>query len=136
LVLEVGSIKPRIRPFDERDTDAVVGLSLRAWALVFAPIERALGSEIYRRLYSDGWRVSQQQVVEAACTAQKIRVWVAEVDASTVGFIAVKLHPETSIGEIYLLAVDPDYQDSGIGTTLTEFALEAIREAGMMVAMV
>jgi GNAT superfamily N-acetyltransferase len=130
------SVQPRIRPFDDRDAEAVVSLSLRAWAPVFASIEQAMGSEIYRRLYPEGWRASQQQAVEAVCAAQKTRVWVAEVGASTVGFVAVEPHYERSIGEIYMLAVDPDYQGGGIGTALTEFALDWIKDAGMAVAMV
>ena len=95
-----------------------------------------MGSEIYRRLYPEGWRASQRQAVEAVCAAQKTRVWVAEVGASTVGFVAVEPHYERSIGEIYMLAVDPDYQGGGIGTALTEFALDWIKDAGMAVAMV
>lgn len=130
------SIQPRIRPFEDRDTEAVVNLSLRAWAPVFASIEQAIGSEIYRRLYPEGWRESQRRSVESTCAAPKIRVWVAEVGASTVGFVAVELHPESSMGEIYMLAVDPDYQGAGIGTALTEFALAWIKDAGMAVAMV
>jgi len=64
-------------------------------------------------------------------------VWVAEVGASAVGFVAIELdHPERRMGEISMLAVDPDYQGSGIGTALTEFALDRLEEAGMTVAMV
>jgi ribosomal protein S18 acetylase RimI-like enzyme len=64
-------------------------------------------------------------------------VWVAEVGASTVGFVAVELdHPERGMGEICMLAVDPDYQGGGIGTALSEFALERLKEAGMRMAMV
>ena len=133
---EVEPIQPLIRPFEDPDAEAVIGLSLRAWAPVFASIERALGPEIYGRLYPDGWRASQRQAVEALWAARKARVWVAEVGASTVGFVAVELHPESSIGEIYMLAVDPDHQGGGIGTALTEFALERIKDAGMAVAMV
>ena len=40
-------MRPQIRPLDDRDAEAVVGLSLRAWAPVFASIERVLGSEIH-----------------------------------------------------------------------------------------
>lgn len=109
---------------------------MRAWDPVFASIERAMGAEVYERLYPAGWRESQRKSVEAACAAQKIRVWVAEIDAGIVGFVAVELHPEDGIGEIYMLAVDPDNQGSGIGTTLTEFALDWIQDAGMPVAMV
>jgi ribosomal protein S18 acetylase RimI-like enzyme len=64
-------------------------------------------------------------------------VWVADVGASAVGFVAVDLdHPERSMGEISMLAVDPDHQGGGIGTALTEFALDRLKEAGMTVAMV
>ena len=93
-------------------------------------------SEVYEQLYPEGWRESQRQAVEAVLAAKKTRVWVAKVGTSTVGFVAVDLHPESSMGEIYMLAVDPDYQGGGIGTALTEFALARIKDAGMAVAMV
>jgi ribosomal protein S18 acetylase RimI-like enzyme len=130
------STGPQIRSFEDRDTDAVVDLSLRAWAPVFESIEQAIGSGIYRRLYPDGWRTGQQQSVEDVCASQKTQVWVAEVGESTVGFVAVELHHESNYGEIYMLAVDPDHQGDGIGTALTEFALDRIKDAGMAVAMV
>jgi ribosomal protein S18 acetylase RimI-like enzyme len=64
-------------------------------------------------------------------------VWVEEVDGAAVGFVAVELHhPERSMDQISMLAVDPDYQGSGIGTALTTFALDRLRNAGMKVAMV
>jgi ribosomal protein S18 acetylase RimI-like enzyme len=129
-------MRPQVRPLGDRDVEAVVGLSLRAWAPVFASIEQALGAEIYGRLYPDGWQASQRQAVEAVCASQVKRVWVAEVDGTPVGFVAVELHPESSMGEIHMLAVDPDHQGNGIGTALTEFALARIKDAGMAVAMV
>ena len=68
---------------------------------------------------------------------QKGRVWVAEVGASAVGFVAIELdHPESSMGEISMLAVDPDHQGWGIGTALTAFALDRLKDAGMTMAMV
>ena len=67
----------------------------------------------------------------------KERVWIAEVDERAVGFVAVEIdHPERGMGETSMLAVDPDYQGGGIGTSLTEFALERLKVAGMTVAMV
>ena len=64
-------------------------------------------------------------------------MWVAEVNGATVGFAAIELGcHESCMGEISMLAVDPDYQSGGIGTALTEFALDRIQDAGMTVAMV
>lgn len=129
-------MRPRIRPLEARDAEAVVDLSLRAWAPVFASLEQTLGSEIFRRLHPN-WREDQQRAVEEVCAAQKGRVWVAELGASAVGFVAVEIYDaKRRMGEISMLAVDPDYQGGGIGTALTEFALERLKDAGMRVALV
>jgi ribosomal protein S18 acetylase RimI-like enzyme len=129
-------MQPRIRPLEDRDADTVIDLSLRAWAPVFTSLEQALGSEVFRRLHPD-WREDQRRVVEDVCAAKKDRVWVAELGASAVGFVAVEVYDlERSIGEISMLAVDPDYQGGGIGTALTEFALDRLKDTGMRVAMV
>jgi ribosomal protein S18 acetylase RimI-like enzyme len=132
----VDSVQPRIRPFEDRDAEAVVDLSLRAWAPVFASLEQVLGSEIFRRLHPD-WREDQRRAVEDVLAAKVGRVWVADVDGTAVGFVAIELHhPERSVGEISMLAVDPDHQGGGIGTALAEFALDRLEDAGMKVAMV
>ena len=131
-----GDIPPRVRPLEDRDVEAVVDLSLRAWAPAFASLERVLGSEIFRRQHPD-WREDQRRAVEDVCDPEGGHVWIAEVGASTVGFVAIQLHrPEQSMGEISMLAVDPDYQGGGIGTALTEFALDRLKDAGMTVATV
>jgi ribosomal protein S18 acetylase RimI-like enzyme len=129
-------MQPRIRPFEHRDAEAVVALSLRAWAPAFASLQQVLGFDIFGRQHPD-WREDQRRAVEEVCAAKKGRVWVAEVGASVVGFVAVELHhPERGMGETCMLAVDPDHQGGGIGTALTEFALDRLKDAGMRVAMV
>ena len=129
-------MRPRIRPFDDRDAEAVVALSLRAWAPAFASLERVLGPEIFERQHPD-WREDQRRAVEEVLAPNKGRVSIAEVDERAVGFVAVEIdHPERGMGETSMLAVDPDYQGGGIGTSLTEFALERLKDAGMTVAIV
>jgi len=130
-------MRPRIRPFEDRDAEAVVGLSLRAWAPAYASLERVLGPEIFRRQHPD-WREDQRRAVRGVLAANERNVWVAEAGAGFVaGFVAIELdHPEEGMGEISMLGVDPDRQGAGIGTALTEFALERLKEAGMGVAMV
>jgi GNAT superfamily N-acetyltransferase len=126
-----------VRPLEDRDVDAVVDLSLRAWAPVFASLERVLGPGIFERLNPEGWRKSQRQAVKDVCDARDKHVWVAEADGAAIGFVAIELRdPERKMGEISILAVDPDHEGAGIGTALTEFALDRLKEAGMKVAMV
>ena len=124
-----------VRELVEGDIDAVVRLSLRAWEPVHASIRRAFGPELNEALNPD-WRVSQARDVVAVCTSPANRVWVAETVGAVVGFVAVHVHDDRRIGEIAMLAVDPDAQQAGVGTTLTEFAVQWIREAGVPVAMV
>ena len=132
----VDSVQPRIRLFEDRDAETVVDLSLRAWAPVYASLEQVLGSDIFRRMHPD-WRGDQRRAVEEVLTAKKGLVWVAELDGAVAGFVAIELHhPERNMGEISMLAVGPDYQGGGIGTALTEFALDRLKDAGMKVAMV
>lgn len=128
-------MKIQIEPYEPHQLDAVISLSLRAWAPVFDSIQKVMDAEVYRQFYPD-WRVNQQKAVEDVCAAEDTNVWVA-IDAGTVaGFVAVKLDLESSMGEIYMVAVDPDFQGRGIGTALTEFALDWMKNAGMSVAMV
>jgi ribosomal protein S18 acetylase RimI-like enzyme len=126
----------RIEPYDADRLDAVIRLSLRAWVPVFDSIQKVMDLDVYQSFYPDGWRVKQQEAVEGVCAAEDTNVWVAIDAGSTVGFVAVKLDSESSMGEIYMVAVDPDFQGRGIGSALTEFAVNWMKDAGMSVAMV
>ena len=124
-----------VRELVEGDIDAVVRLSLRAWEPVHASIRHAFGPELNDALYPD-WRVSQERDVVAVCTSPANQVWVAETVGAVIGFVAVRVHDDRRIGEIAMLGVDPDAQREGVGSTLTEVAVERIRDAGVPVAMV
>jgi GNAT superfamily N-acetyltransferase len=125
----------QIEPYNPHQLDVIVRLSLRAWTPVFDSIQNVMDSEVYRHFYPD-WRVNQQKAVEEVCATEDTNVWVA-IDADIiVGFVAVKLDLESSMGEIYMVAVDPDFQGRGIGSALIEFALDWMKNAGMSVAMV
>jgi GNAT superfamily N-acetyltransferase len=129
-------MQPIVRAFEERNQDAVIALSLRAWAPVFASLEEILGkSGVYSQMHRD-WRVDQQRAVQAACSTEGMQVWVAELDTVVTGFVAARLDHQESMGEIYMIAVDPDYQRNGIGSLLTSFALQWFKDNGMALAMV
>ena len=104
----------RIEPYQSHYLDAIVHLSLRAWAPVFDSLQNTMNTEVYQVFYPEHWCVSQQKDVENVCSAEDIDVWVAIDDDSVKGFIAVKLHLEDTMGEIYMVAVDPIFKDLGL----------------------
>jgi GNAT superfamily N-acetyltransferase len=129
-------MEPTIRPLDPDDRDAVVALSLRAWAPAFASVKDVLGSAVYEAQYPSGWRASQRAAVGHACDSEAIQVWVAETDAAIAGFVAVQLHEADRMGEISMLAVDPSHQRQGIAAALIDRATGWIADKGMSSVMV
>ena len=128
------AVNLHIRSFVDQDLDAVILLSLLAWEPVFRSFQRILGPNIYPRLYPD-WHKSQKAVVQTTCEdKERFRVIVSELDNQVVGFLAYELKGDT--GEVFLLAVHPDYQNQGIGTELNLVALEQMTTAGMKLAEV
>ncbi|MEM8611831.1 MAG: GNAT family N-acetyltransferase [Cyanobacteria bacterium P01_H01_bin.105] len=132
----------RIEPYNPQYLDAIVNLSLQAWAPVFDSIQKVMNADVYQAFYPDTWLVSQQKAVEDVCAAEDIQVWVAnwqdssDATSTIVGFVAVKFDAESSMGEIYMIAVNPEFQGRGIGSELIAFALDRMKEAGMVIAMV
>lgn len=124
-----------IRAYRPPDEQPVVELSLRAWAPVFASVEAILGGELSFRLHGD-WRQYQERAVRRTLGDHDMTVWVADT-GQVIGFVAARIaDAERSLGEIYMVAVDPDSQRRGVGTALTEHATSWIRDAGMLVAMI
>jgi GNAT superfamily N-acetyltransferase len=128
-------VGPTIRPLAPADIAAVVEFSLRAWAPVFASFRSVLGERVYQAIYPD-WATSQARDVEAICQDDTATVWVAEQQGRPVGFVAVRIDAGSRTGEIEMLAVDPLVQRQGIGTVLTSFAVQRLRDAGVGLAVV
>jgi ribosomal protein S18 acetylase RimI-like enzyme len=125
----------QIEPYDPAHVDAVVRLSLRAWSPVFDSLKTELAPEVWQSFYPEGWRTSQEKSVRDTCANADMKVWVAIEAGIVAGFVAVRFH-ESKLGEIYMIAVDPDYQRRGIAMAMTDFAVERMKEAGMEIAMV
>ena len=124
-----------IQTYGAAELDAIVRLSLRAWAPVFESMKGAMDAEVFGEFYPD-WRVAQQAAVAATCADPEMHVWTAREGGEIVGFVALKLHPEDRMGEVYMIAVDPDFQRGGIAAALTRHSLDWFASQGMSVAMV
>ena len=126
----------RIEPYESSQREAIVLLSLRAWEPVFASLREAMLPAVYQAFYRGDWRAAQRHAVEAVCMDPELRVWVAREESAIAGFAALKLHPEDRMGEIYMIAVDPDFQRRGIARQLTHHAVDWFKGAGMEIVMV
>ena len=124
-----------IEPYDPSHADAVARLSLRAWSPVFASLKEELAPDVWEQFYPDGWRASQEKSVRDTCASADMKTWVAVEAGNVAGFFVIRFH-EGKLGEIYMIAVDPDYQRRGIAMALTEFAEQQMKDAGMEIAMV
>ncbi|HJY38473.1 MAG TPA: GNAT family N-acetyltransferase [Steroidobacteraceae bacterium] len=103
---------------------------------VFDSLKQVFVPPVYDTFYPEGWRVSQEKAVRDVCTSADFKVWVAIEAATVAGFVALRYQAADKLGEIYMIAVDPDFQRRGIALALTDFAVERMKEAGMSIAMV
>jgi ribosomal protein S18 acetylase RimI-like enzyme len=122
-----------IRRWTADDTDAIVELSLQAWAPVFASFRAVLGDALYERVHPD-WLNDQAAAVRAAL--EQHVTWVAVTDGKVSGFANVIFTDAERSGEISMIAVDPGTQRKGIATQLTEVALDEMRARGIDLAIV
>ena len=125
------------RRLADADLDAVVALSLAAWAPVFASLEQQLGPTVFTMIYPE-WRRAQAAAVRAVCVDEENDVRVACVDDEVVGFVAVGLVAEGAArtGEIHMIAVDPGHQRTGVGTALMRQALTVAEAHGVQLAVI
>jgi len=119
-----------IRPQLDADVAAIVAFSVRAWRPVFESMASVLGPRLNRLVYPD-WAAGQARAVEDVCRDETMTVWVAEVDARPVGFVAVVFSDTTPSAEIEMIAVDPDQQNQGIGSALLDYAFDWLSAAGV-----
>jgi ribosomal protein S18 acetylase RimI-like enzyme len=124
-----------IREFRPNDEEPIVELALRAWAPIFRSLEELLGAELFTRLHGD-WRHYQATSVRRTLADDDVSVWVAERVPRVVGFVAATLQRDRRLGEIVMIAVDPDAQHERVGAALTDWATDWLRRSGMRAAMV
>ncbi|MFB2881881.1 hypothetical protein [Floridanema aerugineum] len=48
----------QIEPYEAKQLDAIIRLSLRAWTPVFESIQKVMDLDVYQEFYPKDWRVS------------------------------------------------------------------------------
>ena len=91
---------------------------------------------VYDAFYPQGWQQRQLSDLEEVLDQEPQNVSVALEGECPVGWVCTRIHPEDQMGEIYVIAVDPEYQRRGVGQQLMEHAYAQIKDAGMRMVMV
>lgn len=125
-----------ITPYEPPHRTAVLDVSLRAWAPVFPQVRQAVPAFVYDSFYPSGWRERQYAEIATVLDGEPENIDVALEDTTPVGWVCTRLHPEDSMGEVYILAVDPDRHRAGIGRSLLDHSFHRVRDAGMRMVMV
>jgi GNAT superfamily N-acetyltransferase len=120
-----------IRPYAQDDHREVIDLAIRAWAPVHDSMRDVMGQHVFDLHHRPDWRTKQTKDIEAVLADEGSMVWVAERDGAVVGFAAAMQHVDAQMGELTMMAVDPDAQDRGLGTELTNVATDWMRQMGM-----
>ncbi len=116
--------------------EALLALSLRAWEPVFPLVREAVSPFVYEAFYPSGWRERQRADLAAVLDNEPENVDVALVELQPVGWVCTRLHPADSMSEMYVLAVDPAHQRTGVGRALMDHSFARARKAGMRMVMV
>jgi ribosomal protein S18 acetylase RimI-like enzyme len=125
-----------VTPYLSHHRDSVLDLSIRAWTPVFAGMRDHVPGFVYDNFYPQGWEARQRADLAAVLDGEPEHCAVAVAHDSVVGWVCTRLHPEDTMGEVYVLAVDPAWQRRGVGTALLEHACAQARRAGMDMVMV
>lgn len=119
-----------IRPISKQDRSPILAFTPRAFEPIFASFHNMLGDALFQIMFPD-WRETQRGHVHYGFDNDEADSYVAILQERVVGFTICKYDQTEKAGEIYFLVVHPDYQNRGVGTALTNFAIEKIRAAGM-----
>lgn len=107
----------RVRPYREADEEEFLRVNSRAFA--WHPEQGHLTSEGLHERMAEPWYDREGFLI-------------LELDRCMAGFCWTKVHDDPPVGEIYAIAVNPDFAGRGLGMPLTHAGLEYLhRRRGM-----
>ncbi len=88
----------RIIPCTPDHREAVLALTIEAWAPVFEKTRHEVPGFVYDAFYPDGWQKRQAADVARLLDHEPTGICVAITDGTVSGFVGVRLHPEDRMG--------------------------------------
>lgn len=123
-----------IRPYQTKDLQRLKEIT----AICFDGVSIDRNIEERFGLVGDrDWRWRKLRHIDDDVLGDRARgVFVWEQDGQVGGYVTTRIDPESKIGGIPNIAVDPALQGKGIGRQLLEYALEFMRTEGMECAKI
>jgi GNAT superfamily N-acetyltransferase len=125
-----------ISGYTPQQREPILALSVRAWAPVFDKLRPSVQPFVYEAFYPNGWEARQTADIAAFLDENPTLVWLIKKGETIAGWVGIRLHHKDNMGEIYILAVDPDFQRQGVASALQDHAFAQIKAAGMGMVMV
>lgn len=111
----------KVRPYGQADEQEFLRANSRAFA--WHPEQGRLTSEELHQRMTEPWYDPEGFLI-------------LETEGRMAGFCWTKVHDDPPVGEIYAIAVDPDFAGRGLGLSLTHAGLEYLhRQRGMNAGM-
>jgi GNAT superfamily N-acetyltransferase len=122
--------------FRAADFNALLNITILAFAPIQDSFRRILGPKIFRLVYPD-WQKSQRKYLKSLCKGKNRRnILVAVLDGTVVGFASYFVNREKKSGELGLNAVHPNFQRKGIATAMYRQVLKKTKNEGVRVVRV
>lgn len=120
----------RIRPFAAADLPRLHAIRLAAFTPIHEHWRELIGAEMFDLQFFD-WKQAQGAHLDEICADESgHEIYVGELGGAIVGFIGLRVDAARQTAELGLNAVDPDYQNRGLGPLLYEFALARMKALG------
>ena len=127
-----------IIPYEPPMRQAALDLALRAWSSVFPQLKAAVPGFVYGAFYPEEWQKRQLSDLGQILDNEPHTVDVAMLQGQNgsetsqlAGWVCTRIHPEDSMGEVYILAVDPQFQ-----RRVMDHSHDRARAGGMTMMMV
>jgi ribosomal protein S18 acetylase RimI-like enzyme len=125
-----------IRSFAPTDLPRLHEIRVAAFTPIHEHWRNLIGDEMFQLQFHD-WNELQGAYLDEICAPESgHEVYVGIADGLIVGFVGLKVDTTKQVGELGLNAVDPAYQNRGLGLRLYAFALERMKMLGAKMAWV
>jgi ribosomal protein S18 acetylase RimI-like enzyme len=119
-----------IRPFAESDVNTLVTLTIETFRPFYDVYVRdLLGPDIFEHQHGQWEQDYRDEVPTMHNPAAHQFVAVYDLDEGIAGYVSWKVGPKPQHGEIYMLAVAPEYRSQHVGRELCDHAIAAMKQS-------